>query len=286
VAGGKTLSAIFISYRREDSEDSARALYESLLPLFGKDRIFIDVEDIGLGFDFRQAVESSLSTCGVFLAMIGPAWLDIKPPNDPSGKRRLDNPSDTVRQEIATALKKGGTLPIIPVLVRGASMPTADQLPDDLKDFAFRNGLALNHLDWEANVKKLVDAITPRVGGPETNADRKDLPINQQDAAPVVSRDFFLGRWRVDQTIGLLSGDNVMDYFSNGRFEGVEQDVYGNQGQRIPSSGTWEIENLSTQVFRLTVRYDNGLERAGKFKIIDRNHIHNIDMNYVAERVD
>ena len=160
------MSAIFISYRREDSEDSARALYESLLPRFGKDRLFMDVEAIALGTDFRRAVERSLSDCGVFLVMIGPAWLNISAPNDSSGKRRLDNPEDTVRQEVATALKKGGSLPVIPVLVRGASMPIADQLPDDLKDLAFRNALSLNHLDWDANVQKLVAAIGPKVGGP------------------------------------------------------------------------------------------------------------------------
>lgn len=279
------MSAIFISYRREDSEDSARALYESLVPLFGKERLFIDVEDVALGFDFRQAVESSLSTCGVFLAIIGPAWLNITAPNDPSGKRRLDNPSDTVRQEIATALKKGGSLPVIPVLIRGASMPTADQLPEDLKDLAFRNGLALIHLDWEANVKRLVDAITPRVGGAGTKASSQETVVDHQDAALATSSDYFLGQWRVDQIIGPLSGDNVMDYYSNGRFEGVELDVSGGQGQRIQTSGTWEFESLSTQVFRLILRYDNGVVWASKFKVIDRNHIHNIDMNYVAERV-
>jgi hypothetical protein len=158
------LSAIFISYRREDSEDSARALYESLLPRFGKDRVFMDVEAIALGSDFRRAVEGSLSNCGVFLAIIGPAWLNITAANDPSGKRRLDDPNDTVRQEIATALKKSASLPVIPVLIRGASMPTADQLPDELKDLAFRNALSLNHLDWDANVQKLVDAIHAKVG--------------------------------------------------------------------------------------------------------------------------
>jgi hypothetical protein len=158
------LSAIFISYRREDTEDSARALYETLVPKFGADRLFMDVEAIALGSDFRQAVEHSLSSCGVFLAVIGPTWLDIKAPNDSSGKRRLDNPSDYVRQEIATALKKGADLPIIPVLVRGATMPSTDQLPEDLKDLAFRNALRLDHIDWDANVQKLVQAMRPHVG--------------------------------------------------------------------------------------------------------------------------
>lgn len=164
------MSAIFISYRREDSEDSARALYESLLPQFGKDRLFMDVEAIALGSDFRQAVEKSLSSCGVLLAMIGPTWLDAKVPDDASGRRRLDNPGDYVRQEIATALKKGAGLPVIPVLVRNAAMPSVDQLPDDLKDLAFRNALVLSHLDWDGNVSKLVQAIRPHVGEPESGA--------------------------------------------------------------------------------------------------------------------
>ena len=157
------MSAIFISYRREDSEDSTRAIFESLRPEFGKERLFMDVEAIALGSDFREAVERSLSDCGVFLAVIGPNWLNVKSPNDPNGPRRLDNPNDYVRQEVASALKKGALLPVIPVLVRGASMPTADQLPDDLKDLAYRNALTLNNLDWDSSVAKLSNTIRPHV---------------------------------------------------------------------------------------------------------------------------
>ncbi|MGA7525361.1 MAG: TIR domain-containing protein [Acidobacteriaceae bacterium] len=158
------MAAIFISYRREDAEDSARALYETLLREFGQDRLFMDVEAIALGSDFRQAVESSLDNCGVFLTIIGPTWLDARAPNDPSGPRRLDNPGDYVRLEVATALKRGAGLPVIPVLVRGASMPSAAQLPDDLKDLAYRNALTLSHLDWNGNIQHLVSAIRPKIG--------------------------------------------------------------------------------------------------------------------------
>ena len=169
------MSAIFISYRREDAEDSARALYESLIREFGKERLFMDVEAISLGSDFREAVERSLDNCGVFLAIIGPGWLGAKSPNDPSGRRRLDDPADFVRQEVATALKRGSDasdsrkrIPVIPVLVRGAIMPSADSLPDDLKNLAYRNALTLSHLDWDGNVQKLVAAIRPHVGEGES----------------------------------------------------------------------------------------------------------------------
>ena len=168
--GGPILAAIFISYRREDSEDSTRAIYESLRPEFGKERLFMDVEAIALGSDFRDAVERSLAGCGVFLAVIGPTWLNVKSSNDPNAPRRLDNPNDYVRQEVAAALKKGKQLPVIPVLVRGASMPTSDQLPDDLKDLAYRNALTLSNLDWDSSVAKLTEAIRPRVGEPQAVA--------------------------------------------------------------------------------------------------------------------
>ncbi len=158
------MSAIFISYRREDAEDSARALYESLLREFGKDRLFIDVEDIAYGSDFREAVEKKLDDCGVFLAVIGPTWLDAKDPNDPAARRRLDNPGDFVRQEVGTALKRK-SLPVIPVLVRGATMPPPDRLSEDLHDLAYRNALTLSHaVGWEDNVNKLVRQIRPLVG--------------------------------------------------------------------------------------------------------------------------
>ncbi len=157
------MSAIFISYRREDAEDSARAVYESLVREFGKERLFMDVEAIALGSDFRQAVDNSLDNCGVFLAIIGPAWLEAKAQNDPAGPRRLDDPTDYVRQEIATALKRGAGLPVIPVLVRGAAMPQAASLPPDLKDLAYRNALTLSHLDWDGNMQKLVSAIRPHL---------------------------------------------------------------------------------------------------------------------------
>ncbi len=160
------MPGIFISYRREDSEDSTRAIYESLVPRFGRERLFLDVEAITPGSDFRNSIEQSLADCGVFLVVIGPNWANIKPDNDPSGPRRLDSPSDFVRQEVATALKKGGSLPVIPVLVRGASMPAAEQLPDDLRELAYRNAIAFNNLNWDANVSKLIDTIRPHVGEP------------------------------------------------------------------------------------------------------------------------
>src|SRR5262245_7855268 len=145
------MGAVFVSYRRGDSEGQARALSLELVRLLGKDSVFMDVDSIALGRDFRQVLQERLGSCDVVIALIGPAWLDAK---DGSGTRRLESPSDVVRQEIATALKRN--IPVIPVLLQGAQVPPPDRLPDDLKDLSFRNGFELGHTTWESDVREMV----------------------------------------------------------------------------------------------------------------------------------
>jgi hypothetical protein len=88
----------------------------------------MDVSAIEAGRDFRKAIEEGVTKCGVLLVVMGPEWLNAK---NETGARRLDDPADFVRIETASALRRD--IPVIPVLVRGASMPTAEQLPEDLK---------------------------------------------------------------------------------------------------------------------------------------------------------
>ena len=148
------MGGIFISYRRGDSEGQARALSLELANYVGKNSVFMDVDSIALGRDFRESLHESLESCDVVLALIGPDWLDIK---DPGGRRRLDDPADFVRQEIATALKRN--IPVTPLLVQGASMPAQDRLPDDLKDLAFRNGFELSHTRWHSDISELAERL-------------------------------------------------------------------------------------------------------------------------------
>ena len=93
-------------------------------------------------------------SCDAVLALIGPNWLDIK---DAAGRRRLDDPDDFVRQEIAVALKRN--IPVTPVLLQGASMPAQDRLPDDMKDLAFRNGFELSHMRWHSDVREMAQRL-------------------------------------------------------------------------------------------------------------------------------
>jgi hypothetical protein len=147
---------IFISYRRDDTEGESGRLYDELVRQFGGGSVFMDVVDIGAGRDFREAIDESLASCGVFLALIGPSWLDVK---DDAGIRRLDDPKDFVRLEIASALKR--SLPVLPILVRKARMPKPEQLPDDLKEFTFLSALELTHVHWDSDVEVLIKSLEP-----------------------------------------------------------------------------------------------------------------------------
>lgn len=145
---------IFISYRRDDTEGQAGRLFEDLREVFGADNVFMDVATIEPGVDFRRVIEKSTESCGVLLALVGRQWLTV---NDDKGRRRLDEPNDFVRLEIAAALKRD--IPVIPVLLQGARMPRQEDLPEDLRDFAFRNSVELTHARWDSDVQVLIEAL-------------------------------------------------------------------------------------------------------------------------------
>jgi flagellar biosynthesis GTPase FlhF len=152
------MRAIFISYRRDDAEGQAGRLFGDLTQHFGDDAVFMDVAAIEPGRDFRRAIDEQVASCGVLLAIIGKSWLTAK---DESGARRLDDPMDFVRLETASALKRD--IPVVPVLVHAARMPRVEDLPEDLKELAFRNGVELTHARWDSDVQVLVKALRPYV---------------------------------------------------------------------------------------------------------------------------
>ena len=67
---------IFISYRRDDASYPAGRLYDRLLACLPKNQIFIDV-DLDPGIDFFEAIEASVGSCDVLIAVIGKRWLPL-----------------------------------------------------------------------------------------------------------------------------------------------------------------------------------------------------------------
>ena len=156
---------IFINYRREDSIGMAGRLHDRFAHTFGRARLFMDVDHIPAGTDFVAHLNSQVAECNVVLVVIGSNWLGAK---DESGGRRLDNPDDFVRIEIAAALARD--IRVIPVLVDGARMPKARELPEPLKALARRHAVDVRHThfghDAEALVAKMRGALGDDAAGP------------------------------------------------------------------------------------------------------------------------
>jgi formylglycine-generating enzyme required for sulfatase activity len=146
------MSKVFISYRRDDSADVTGRIYDRLTAHFGTKNVFKDVDSIPLGIDFRQHLTRAVSGCQVLLAVIGRSWLQA---GNAAGQRRLDDPRDFVRLEIEVALQR--EIPVVPILVQGASMPAAEELPPSLRALAYRNGIAVRaDPDFHRDMDRLI----------------------------------------------------------------------------------------------------------------------------------
>jgi TIR domain len=145
---------IFINYRREDSIGTAGRLHDRLAQTFGRNNLFMDVDHIPAGVDFADYLHSQVAACDVFLAVIGPNWLDAK---DDSGRRRFDNPNDFVTIEIAAALARN--IRVIPVLVDGARTPKADRLPDSIKPLVRRNAVEVRNTNFGRDAEALANKV-------------------------------------------------------------------------------------------------------------------------------
>ena len=145
---------IFLNYRRGNSSGSAGRLFDVLQQHLPNSKIFMDVDSIEPGIDFITAIEQQLLTCDYFIAVIGPGWADTQ---DADGGRRLDDPNDNVRLEITAALRR--EIRVVPVLVEGAKMPSAEDLPEALRPLSRRNAYEITHHSFVDDVRELCNKI-------------------------------------------------------------------------------------------------------------------------------
>ncbi len=153
---GEAMPRIFISYRRGDSAGHTGRVYDRLVDHFGQDQVFMDVDTIRPGLDYVEAVQQAIAASDGLIAVIGQDWLTA---SDGTGGRRLDQPDDMVRLEIAAALERD--ILVIPVLVQEARMPVAAELPEGLKDLASRNALEVSDARFRSDIDRLIQALQP-----------------------------------------------------------------------------------------------------------------------------
>ena len=161
----KLRSRIFICYRHGgEGADVAGRLYDNLVYRFGKENVFRDIYALDPGTDYADKIDEALDTACATVVVITPDWATVA---DAKGRRRLDDPKDFVRVEVGTALQQGEL--VVPVLVKGASMPSADALPPDLGALSAKQALTMTDAHWEDGMDRLIAAIEPHFPKPDAS---------------------------------------------------------------------------------------------------------------------
>jgi hypothetical protein len=205
---GPASGRVFISYRRQETSGLAGRLYDRLAGRFGKDQVFMDVDTIALGVDFAEAIRRAVSTCQVLLAVIGPRWLAA---TDADGRRRLEDPDDFVRLEIAAALERD--IRVIPIVVETAVMPRSQELPEDLAGLARRHALSLRHESFDSDTDRLLagieailrDGVTVGPGSPAVTPRSREVVEAERGATTTPTR------LDEDQFLRSLDNDSYRD---------------------------------------------------------------------------
>jgi peptidoglycan hydrolase-like protein with peptidoglycan-binding domain len=161
---------ITISYRRDDSGVITGRIFDRLAAHYGRDSVFRDIDSIPPGADFRQHINRVLDESDMLLAIVGPRWLGPR-----GGQNRFDDEADPVRIEIEASLRK--QMPVIPVLVLRGAMPRVTQLPDSVKDFAYRHAVQVDAgQDFDVHSARLIRAMDRIL-----SQKRGDLPLRGDD---------------------------------------------------------------------------------------------------------
>ena len=149
---------IFINYRRDDSRADSGRLYDRLTAHF-PGKVFRDVASLEPGVEWHDAIARVIGQSDACIIVIGRDWLSI---TNAKGERRLNDPRDSVRQEIVAALER--KMRVFPILVGGAKMPTEEELPPELHSLCRRNALEISEQDWDEDLRKLVSALETALG--------------------------------------------------------------------------------------------------------------------------
>jgi TIR domain len=157
---------IFINYRRNDSGSYALNIAQYLERKFGRNSVFIDIDQIKAGQVFSEVLDSKLAQCKVMLAVIGPQWLTAR--DQTTGGLRLEDPNDWVRLEIECALTRG--IPVVPILVGGAKLPAQGELPSSLRPLVAHQCATITTDGFRYEMAGVADDVSSLMGGRPSNA--------------------------------------------------------------------------------------------------------------------
>lgn len=174
---------IFISYRRSDCQAQANGLHDGLIHRLPQARVFMDIDSIPAGVDFEQHIRAEIDACDVVLVLIGDNWLDARPGTK---TRRIDEPNDFVRLEIESALASD-RVRTIPVLVEGAQMPDAQNLPESIRRLSRINAFELDDRRWSSDLHRITRLLEELRNDPTASLSGRPQPVGYQPPPPAAS---------------------------------------------------------------------------------------------------
>jgi hypothetical protein len=282
---------VFISYRRGDSRYQARMIHAAFCRAIPRQDVFMDVDSIPPGANFRKILKEWVDQCDVLLALIGPGWIDATDFN--TGRRRLDDASDFVRIEIGEGLARG--IPVVPVLLDGTSMPSSDSLPLDLRELVDRQAELVEYRTFDVDVDRLIHKLNLHCSAapvPEDGILSTTPPAPQRAIAPeklqtpdfsTESVVFAVGAWKImHRGPGILGQTYIWSSNGNkaiqidGSYWSLHQKVKGLFGtQKIEEFTVHEVDHLARRAFYerpwLPHLHNEGIPiRSAKRTLLDR----------------
>ena len=223
--------SVFISYRRADTSGHAGRLSDDLARHFGRSVAFRDIDSIDAGADFVHALEHAIGNARACIVLIGDTWLTEQ---GADGSRRLDDADDHVRREVETALGTPDLL-VLPVLVEGADMPSADELPASLQRLARLQAVELSESRWDYDVSRLAAVLRDAGVGPPASG-----------AVP---------RWLVPSSLAILAALLAMAAF---QWMDVGDDVDAYAGLWfLPNGSFWTVREAQDGLWVEETHYDS-----------------------------
>jgi hypothetical protein len=175
---------VTLSYRREDSAGIARLIFERLKPRYGADSVFMDIDAIEFGEDYRDKIQHALGQTDFLLVLIGPRWLGPTT----GGRNRINDATDPVRMEVERALEIG--LRVVPILLESTPMPGPDELPETLGRLPFLNAAEVTAgREFDGQIDRIIRFIDRTFAKVEARRAREPKPepppVRVDDPPPV-----------------------------------------------------------------------------------------------------
>jgi hypothetical protein len=172
---------IAISYRRRDSQEIVGRILDRLVQRYGKAEVFIDIDQIPVGVDFREHINGVLEEIDILVAIVGSQWLGPRG----QGDSRILEEDDPVRVEVETALAR--SIRIVPVLIGRTGMPQASELPESIRKFSYLNAVTVDPgLDFDHHVTRLITVLNPILGFPAEDLGAADKWAGAKAAGPIL----------------------------------------------------------------------------------------------------